>query len=258
MSTLPDQEQVRKVFDSWARDGLADGMETGHRDVVLQMLDYAQIQPHHHVLDVGCGTGWTVRLVAGLVKKGRAFGIDVADEMVHQAQAAANPPNVAFTLAPIHQLPYADTSLNRVISMESVYYWPDVDAGFAEVFRVLRPGGQFWAAIEFFSENTHTAHWPKELGLDLVRLSGPEYEERLQNAGFEKTQHLRLRDRRPPKPKEDFKPSQYVPNYEHYLETKKAGALLIHGVKPGEEEKPTSAGATSPQPDKAQPGGYNV
>ena len=43
----------------------------------------------------------------------------------------------------VSRLPYADASFYLVTAFETVYFWPDVSAAFAEVFRVLGPSGVF-------------------------------------------------------------------------------------------------------------------
>lgn len=229
MDATSSSDPVRAAFDAWARDGRGDGMEEEHRDVVLQMLDRAALRADHHVLDAGCGTGWTVRLLARLLPRGRAYGVDLSEEMIARARALPAPANVAFTAAPMHALPFATASLDRVVSMESAYYWSDLDAALREVARVLRPGGLFLAALEFYRENPHSAHWAEAMGLRLHRLSAAEWEQRLATAGFTELSHERLRDRRRPKPPEAFGTDCCHPDYQNYLAHKETGALLLRG-----------------------------
>lgn len=235
MSGRSSPDPVRATFDAWARDGRGDALEDEHRDVVLQMLDRAALLPHHHVLDLGCGTGWTVVLLARLVPQGRAFGVDASPEMIAAARSRPHPPNAAFTAAPVSALPYAPDSIHRIVSMESIYYWPDLDAGLREAFRVLRPGGRFLAALEYYRENPHSAHWAQAMNLPLLRLSAPEYEEHLRAAGFEEVRSERLRDRRRILPPEEFRPDCCFPDHDTFRRHREAGALLLIARKPGVE-----------------------
>jgi len=240
MSGSPDLGAVRRIFDDWARDGRGSGMEEGHRDIVLQLLDRAELEHFHHVLDAGCGSGWTVLLVADLVPGGHAYGVDASPEMIRAALSAPHPPHATFTAAPVDALPLKESSIHRAVSMESIYYWPDVPAGLAEIFRVLRPGGRFLAALEFYADNPWSAGWAQALGLPLQRLSGAEYQELFRQAGFEETRASRLVDRRPLKDPQDFQPGKYFPSYDAYRRHREAGALLVEGRKPGEETPPAS------------------
>lgn len=225
----PSLASVRGTFDAWAGTARADGMEQDHRDVVLQLLDRAALAPEHHVLDAGCGTGWTVRLLARFLTAGRAYGVDVSDKMIEQARSLANPSNALFTAAPIGALPYADHSLDRVISMESIYYWSDLERCLAEIRRVLRPHGRFHAAMEYFVENPHSAHWGAKMGLDLHHHSAAEWQTLLHAAGFQAVASEILYDRRRPKPAAEFGTDPCHPDYQNYLAHKQAGALHVWG-----------------------------
>ncbi len=238
MSPPLDLSAVRKVFDDWARDGRGAGMEEGHRDIVLQLLESAGLERHHHVLDAGCGSGWTVSLIAELVPGGRGFGVDASPEMIRAAMAAPHPSSATFTLAPVNALPLKDASIHRAVSMESIYYWPDIPDGLAEIFRVLRPGGRFLAALEFYADNPWSAGWAQALGLPLQRLSAAQYRELFQQSGFEEVRTSRLQDRRPLKDPESFQPGKFFSSYDAYRRHREAGALLVEGRKPGEETPP--------------------
>ncbi|TAH39314.1 MAG: class I SAM-dependent methyltransferase [Planctomycetota bacterium] len=230
-SATPSLESVGSTFDAWAADGRAEGMEDDHRDVVLQMLDRAELAPQHHVLDVGCGTGWTVRLLARVVAQGRAHGVDLSGQMIARARSAATPANASFTAAPVHALPFATDSLDRVVSMESIYYWSELEAGLREIRRVLRPGGRFLVAMEYFRENPHSAHWGRRMGLALHHLSAPEWEARLQDAGFTQVGSELLHDRRRRQTAAEFGADPCHPDYQNYLAHKEAGALLLRAGK---------------------------
>lgn len=228
----PSPRTVLSTFDAWAGDGHADAMEDDHRDIVLQMLDRAALRPDHHVLDLGCGTGWTVRLLARFLARGRAYGVDFSPNMIERARAGPNPANLAFSTAPAHALPYAPDSLDRVVSMESIYYWSDLDAALREVLRVLRPGGRLLAAMEYFQENPHSAHWGPRMGIDLHHYSAEVWCARLQEAGFAEVRSSILLDRRQPLTPAEFGADPCHPTYQNYLGHKQAGALLLEGCKP--------------------------
>lgn len=229
----PSPQSVLSTFDAWAGDGHADAMEDDHRDIVLQMLDRAGLRPEQHVLDLGCGTGWTVRLLARFLARGRAYGVDVSPAMIERARAEPNPANLAFSVAPAQALPYADASLDCVVSMESIYYWSELDAGLRELRRVLRPGGRLLAAMEYFAENPHSAHWGPRMGIDLHHYSADAWRARLAAAGFTDVQSGILHDRRKPLAPAEFVADPCHPGYDNYLGHKQAGALLIEGTRPG-------------------------
>jgi arsenite methyltransferase len=102
------------------------------------------------VLDAGCGCGldtYVAALLAGV--HGRATGIDLTAEMLSIPKAAAQSfrqGNVEFREGPIERLPFDDGDFDLVISNGVLNLIPDKPAAFAEIARVLRPGGTLAAA----------------------------------------------------------------------------------------------------------------
>jgi arsenite methyltransferase len=106
----------------------------------------ADLRPGERVLDLGSGGGIDVLLSAGRVgPTGRAFGVDMTDEMLALAQknaAEAGATNVEFLKGHIEALPLPAESIDVVISNCVVNLAADKPAVFAEIARVLRPGGR--------------------------------------------------------------------------------------------------------------------
>src|SRR6478609_3817135 len=106
----------------------------------------ADLHPGERVLDLGSGGGIDVLLSAKRVgPTGRAFGIDMTDEMLALAQAnaaQAGATNVEFLKGHIEALPLPAESIDVVISNCVVNLAADKQAVFAEIARVLRPGGR--------------------------------------------------------------------------------------------------------------------
>jgi arsenite methyltransferase len=106
----------------------------------------ADLRPGERVLDLGSGGGIDVLLSAKRVgPTGRAFGVDMTDEMLALAQANARDAgatNVEFLKGHIESLPLPTESIDVVISNCVVNLAADKTAVFAEIARVLRPGGR--------------------------------------------------------------------------------------------------------------------
>src|SRR5712691_8990439 len=97
--TNDPQEQLRTEFNEWARAGKGESMERGHRPVGEQAIERMRVPSDARVLDVGCGSGWASRLLAGFAIKGSVKGIDISDEMINLAREASRSfPNVNFEL----------------------------------------------------------------------------------------------------------------------------------------------------------------
>jgi ubiquinone/menaquinone biosynthesis C-methylase UbiE len=110
----------------------------------------ADLLPGETVLDLGSGGGIDVLLSARRVgARGFAYGIDMTDEMLELArkhQAEAGVTNVEFRKGVIEDIPLPDSTIDVVISNCVINLSPDKHAVFAEMHRVLRPGGRIGIA----------------------------------------------------------------------------------------------------------------
>jgi SAM-dependent methyltransferase len=106
----------------------------------------AELVEGETVLDLGSGGGIDVLLSARRVGlEGHVFGLDMTDEMLELARrnaAAAGAANVTFLKGTIESIPLPDASVDVVISNCVVNLAADKAAVFAEIARVLRPGGR--------------------------------------------------------------------------------------------------------------------
>lgn len=106
----------------------------------------ADLRPGETVLDLGSGGGLDVLLSARRVgPAGRAIGLDVTDDMLTLARRhaeRAGVTNAEFVHGTIERIPLPDASVDVVISNCVIALSPDKPAVFAEIARVLRPGGR--------------------------------------------------------------------------------------------------------------------
>jgi ubiquinone/menaquinone biosynthesis C-methylase UbiE len=115
------------------------------------VIELAKVKPGDRVLDVGCGTGnltLTAKTSAGT--KGAVFGIDAAPEMIAVARKKAGHANldVTFEVGLIEKIPFPDAAFDVVVSRLVIHHLPEdlKRLGFAEIIRVLKPGGHFLVA----------------------------------------------------------------------------------------------------------------
>ena len=106
----------------------------------------AELKPGETVLDLGSGGGIDVLLSARRVgDTGRAIGVDMTEEMLDLAEANAREAgvtNVEFRKGTIESLPIGNDEIDVVISNCVINLAADKGAVFAEIARVLRPGGR--------------------------------------------------------------------------------------------------------------------
>jgi arsenite methyltransferase len=228
MSETARYENLRLEFNRWAAEGKGQGMEQDHLPITLPMLERMQLRPDEAVLDVGCGSGWLVRLIARLVPQGRVAGIDVSDEMIRQArELAAGDERVRFEVGTADHLPFPDATFTRVVSIESAYYWPDPAAGLREIARVTAPGGSAWILINYYRDNPECHQWAPLLPPTHL-LSGDEWGDLFRRAGFGGVHHDRIPD---PTPTPDEYTGRWFRDAEQLRRFRAEGALLVYGTK---------------------------
>jgi SAM-dependent methyltransferase len=110
-----------------------------------EFLDYAELSPSSHVLDVGCGPGaLTQRLVARLGAD-RVSAVDPSPPFV--AAARDRFPGVDVRAARAEELPYADGTFDAALAQLVVHFMTDPVGGLREMARVCHPGGVVAACV---------------------------------------------------------------------------------------------------------------
>jgi arsenite methyltransferase len=119
-------------------------------DVVAQRratLRVLALQPGERVLDIGAGPGLLVAEMAEVVgQSGRVTGLEISDSMLALGRRRCADPSirdcVAFVKADAVALPFPDGTFDVAVSTQVYEYVADLKAAFAELHRVLRPGGR--------------------------------------------------------------------------------------------------------------------
>jgi arsenite methyltransferase len=158
VSTDQEQEFIFPTGRGWARElGYPEPELSRVPDATVESFagvanhwTLGTIEPGMVVLDLGCGAGTDLLIAAQMAgADGRAIGVDMTPAMLDLAGASAREmglANVELHDALIEALPLPDASVDVVISNGVIDLVPDKDAVFAEIDRVLRPGGRLQLA----------------------------------------------------------------------------------------------------------------
>jgi SAM-dependent methyltransferase len=106
---------------------------------VARYLWARSIATHGLILDLACGTGYGSAVLSGAGR--RVLGIDLSPDAVAGATRDFASVNVTFMVADAGRLPLASSSVDFVVSFETIEHLPRPREFLAEVHRVLRPGG---------------------------------------------------------------------------------------------------------------------
>src|SRR5258706_8623816 len=152
----------------------------------------AELKEGETVLDLGSGGGIDVLLSARRVgPKGKAYGLDMTDEMLALArenQKESGVTNVEFLKGTIENIPLPDNSVDVVISNCVINLSGDKDRVLREAFRVLKPGGRLAVSdVVLRGEVPSEIRKSMELWVGCIAgaLQETEYVEKLDAAGFD-------------------------------------------------------------------------
>lgn len=106
-------------------------------------VDALDVQPRDRVLEVGCGPGTALRQIAEKAAHGYAVGVDPSEVMRAQARRRVARLGDRCDVRPgsAEDLPFVEGSFDRVLTVNTLHHWDDVDRGLREMHRVLRYGG---------------------------------------------------------------------------------------------------------------------
>jgi arsenite methyltransferase len=227
-------DRLQQEFNRWADEGEGAKMERHHLDITEKTLRRMDLRPGQRILDLGCGSGWATRMLARLVAEGsqaagHVVGVDISDEMIRQARASSKEfHNVEFVEGSAARIPCEDNLFDRVLSVESFYYYPDQDVALAELFRAMAPQGRLFILINLYKDNPYSLQWVPKLKVPVHIRSAAEYVELLQRHGFEQVEYALIPDDTPT-------PDNYQTTSFHSLDDLKAfkriGALLLTASK---------------------------
>jgi ubiquinone/menaquinone biosynthesis C-methylase UbiE len=223
---------VREEFDEWAADGRDQGMEERHWQTAKHALARMPVEAGDTVLDLGTGSGYALRALRER-GAGRAYGLDGSPEMAHNARSYTDDSDVGFVVGDFGALPFADDAVDHAFSMEAFYYAADPHETLREIRRVLRPGGTFYCAVNYYEENVHSHGWQEFISVEMTRWSRAEYREAFRDAGFHVAEQDNVPDRDVEIPPASEFPTDDWEAREDMVERYRTwGTLLTVGVVP--------------------------
>ena len=223
------EREAANEFNRWSESGRAEAMERGHKSMTTQFLDGWSFSAEDRVLDVGCGNGWAVRemLTRGATD---GYGIDISPKMIERAQSLSEDKEHYFESTAEH-LPFESDFFDKILSIESLYYYANPLDALQEWFRVAKANAHLGIVIDLYQENEGSHCWIDALPIHAHLLSIEQLYALLSEAGWSDIRHSFILDNRPLKSRANFKPDPYWPTYDQYLVFKEKGSLGLAARK---------------------------
>ena len=223
---------VREEFDEWAASGKDRGMEDRHWHTAKHVLARMPVEPGDTILDLGTGSGYALRALA---ERGidRGYGLDGSPEMARNARSYSDNNDLAFLIGDFDHLPFEDDSIDHAFSMEAFYYAADPHETLAELRRVLKPGGTFYCAVNYYEENVYSHVWQASIAIDMALWDRAEYRSAFREAGLYVAEQDNVPDRDVEIPPAEAFPTESFDSRAEMVERYRTlGTLLTVGVVP--------------------------
>jgi ubiquinone/menaquinone biosynthesis C-methylase UbiE len=133
-----------------------------------RMLEHLEPKPGERILELGCGHGRTLRRVAcGVGAGGLAVGVDPSEVMQRIARrhnrSAVAAGRVRVMAGTSDRVDLPSASFDKVFSVHTLYFWPDLALGLLELRRLLREGGELWLGFHSSENERVAADLPKSV-----------------------------------------------------------------------------------------------
>lgn len=185
----------RGVFGRLFLGGMLDRANIRSNALVFEVM---AVDPSEHVLEVGFGGGDLLVRLAGAVAGGRVEGVELSDPMLERVRARIRRSGLSdrahLQAGSVEALPFDAGRFDCACSVNTVYFWPDLHRGLAELARVLRPGGRL--VLGFGSDEALRHAGYEERGFSLYTTE--QIEDALRENGLEPSALERL-DREGPR-----------------------------------------------------------
>ncbi len=191
---MNEQERITKLGNPRKPEAdagrmMLERMNESHAELTARAVGLLDIKDGDSVLDIGCGGGGALRRMSGLMKSGHLTGVDYSEVSVALSRDN-NACDIAsgkteIIKASVEALPFADGTFDRILTVESFYFWPHPAENLREVCRVLRRGGRLVIASDVYThEKMSMASRSSVEEYGLFAPTAGEFRNMLTNAGF--------------------------------------------------------------------------
>ena len=173
--SAPPGSDVREDPGPWEQDAQARYYKAFcvqnplYRELSEALATFAEIDPSHEVVDLGCGTGITSQaILSRLGPQGRLLAVDPAPRMIRASQEALDDPRVSFEVGTARRMLQVAGPRDRIVCNSAIWLDPNILIPLKASQMILKPQGRLCFSIpaEYLG---HREHWETETGQKLAR-----------------------------------------------------------------------------------------
>ncbi len=130
---------------------VGERMNQSNASMNLATIEALHVNPNDTILEIGIGNGFFVKNILSADRSIRYTGCDFSEKMISEASLCnaqfIKDGQAHFYLANVENLPFEKESFDKIFTINTLYFWEDIERVFSEIRRVLRPNGQFFISI---------------------------------------------------------------------------------------------------------------
>ena len=150
-------------------------MERGNADINALAIEALEIEPGDAVLELGFGPGASLAAIGGLVGDGFVAGVEPSKLMIRRASSRLkhdiSAGRVELKEGTSSSIPYPAAQFDRVVTVNTIYFWDEPQADFREMRRVTKVGGRLVVVLRAMNsdEGAREVHgMPRQTSVDEV------------------------------------------------------------------------------------------
>ncbi|MDD3340349.1 MAG: class I SAM-dependent methyltransferase [Lachnospiraceae bacterium] len=142
-------------------------MNNGHAQLADWGFSHIKANEDATILDIGCGGGANIAVWLKKCPNGHVTGLDYSEVSVHSSRnknaVAIEAGRCEIFQGNVLQMQFQNDTYDCISAFETIYFWPEIEKSFKEVYRVLRPGGRFMICNESDGTNPADEKWTKKI-----------------------------------------------------------------------------------------------
>lgn len=162
-------------------------MNAGHSSMAEWGFTHIEIRNDYICLDIGCGGGANVKKLLVKTPYGKVIGIDYSEVSVIKSskinKAEIENKHCEILQGNVMKLLFRKETFDIITAFETIYFWPDINEAFKQVYQVLKVSGTFMICNESNGENPKEEKWTKIIqGMKIY--NSEQIKKSLEDAGF--------------------------------------------------------------------------